>query len=183
MGRKDAADVPKVAGALAPGDSLKGMIICFSSGRWGGGAAFLSRSSCAFHQMWNYHIVSFLPPPPFIPGTSGYNCFLNMVINQSSENYRRCPSPSKWLCCLLYCGSLSLGVSKRPKRLQTSQESMLRTNPCFGLQHLGRKIKIKPKIASLTQSGSSGFLVDADVLRGALRSWGSESGRTLHSED
>lgn len=34
----------------------------------GDGAAFLSTSSCACHQMCNCHIVSL---PPFIPGTSG----------------------------------------------------------------------------------------------------------------
>ena len=32
IGRKDADDVPNVAGALAPGDSLQGRAICFIAG-------------------------------------------------------------------------------------------------------------------------------------------------------
>lgn len=36
-GRKDVNDVPNVDGSLAPGDSLQGRTICFSSGSQGRG--------------------------------------------------------------------------------------------------------------------------------------------------
>ena len=38
IGRKDANDVPNVAGALAPGDSPQGRAICFIAGSWGWGS-------------------------------------------------------------------------------------------------------------------------------------------------
>ena len=70
IGRKDADDVPNVAGALAPGDSLQGRAICFIAGELGMGqlsevGTAVSPTRCEL-SYWFPHPTSFQGPQAII---------------------------------------------------------------------------------------------------------------------
>lgn len=141
------------------------------------GTAFLSRNSCAFHQMRNCHIVS--PPTPFIPGTLGYNWFLNMAINQSFENYRRL-SPLFQMALLVALLPLPFHTtfSKHQKRVRYPRNQCREQIRVSVYSIWSRKIKIKPEIASINHPIC--ILLVWMGCRRPPRCWGAESRMTLH---